>query len=232
MRNMELDARLSAIAARVANCGHVADIGADHGHLACWLLEHNERMHMTVSDVSAPSLEKARRLLEQRGLARRARLCVADGLDSLTEEADAIVIAGMGAKTIRDILTDGREKIGGARLLLQPNLDVPRLRAFLWEAGFDVIDETALHAAGRHYLLIEAQLAGEKRKTLLDEKTAFLGTRLSQKTDEDTRLFYAWQQRVRRGELERLNASGAASQLACTRRAELEKELSWLEEVV
>ena len=232
MREIELDARLGAIAARVAGCRHVADIGADHGRLACWLLEHDETLRMTVSDVSAPSLEKARILLTERGCAPRVRLCVADGLDALTEEADAIVIAGMGAKTIRDILIAGRDKIGRARLLLQPNLDVPRLRAFLWDSGFELIDETALHAAGRHYMLIEARLGECFPAQPLSEKDAFLGAILAQKRDSDTRMFYAWQQRVRQGELGRLCAASTRTQAALDRAEELKKELSWLEEVL
>lgn len=233
MKEIELDARLYAIAQRVAAFAHVADIGADHGHLACWLLEHNAQMRMTVSDVSAPSLEKARTLLTQRGHAQRVKLCVANGLDSLTEAADAIVIAGMGAKTIREILTAGREKIGGARLLLQPNLDVPRLRAFLHEAGFVVLDETALHAAGRHYMLIEARLAqaNEAIVTQLGAREAFLGERMMHKRDADTKAFYAWQREVREGELARLRSRGIETPHAMARLAELEQEISWLEEV-
>ena len=79
IKEIELDPRLYAIAQRVVSGAHVADIGAEHGHLACWLLEHNENMRMTVSDVSAPSLEKARKLLTERGHAQRVKLCVADG---------------------------------------------------------------------------------------------------------------------------------------------------------
>lgn len=234
IKEIELDQRLQEIAQRTVSCMHVADIGADHGHLACWLLEHNEKMRMTVSDVSAPSLEKAKKLLTERGHTHRVQLRVADGLDSITEEVDAIVIAGMGAKTIREILTAGREKIGAARLLLQPNLDVPRLRAFLHEAGFVVLDETALHAAGRHYMLIEARLKREDEgcKAVLSERDAFLGECLCQKTDEDTKLFYAWQREVRTSELTRLKAMKLETPHALAREAELEREIAWLGEVL
>ena len=113
------------------------------------------------------------RLLTFRGQANRVRFCVADGLDSLQREADAIVIAGMGAKTIREILTQGRERIGNARLLLQPNLDIPQLRRFLFEAGFDIDDEQALHAAGRHYLLLEARLVTCLLYTSTNRRSSF-----------------------------------------------------------
>ena len=57
-----LDARLGTIAAMVPRCRAVADIGCDHGFLTAKLLETVPNLTMLASDVSAPALEKARRL--------------------------------------------------------------------------------------------------------------------------------------------------------------------------
>ena len=77
MNPILLDERLSAAAelAREAltgmECPVAADIGCDHGFLTAKLLETVPNLTMLASDVSAPSLEKARRLLAARGLSGR-----------------------------------------------------------------------------------------------------------------------------------------------------------------
>ena len=77
MNPILLDERLSAAAelAREALTGMerpvAADIGCDHGFLTAKLLETVPNLTMLASDVSAPSLEKARRLLAVRGLSVR-----------------------------------------------------------------------------------------------------------------------------------------------------------------
>ncbi len=83
MNPILLDERLSAAAelAREALTGMerpvAADIGCDHGFLTA-RLETMPNLTMLASDVSAPSLEKARRLLAARGLSGRATLAVVD----------------------------------------------------------------------------------------------------------------------------------------------------------
>ena len=83
MNPILLDERLSAAAelAREALTGMerpvAADIGCDHGFLTAKLLETVPNLTMLASDVSAPSLEKARRLLAARGLQSVLRACAA-----------------------------------------------------------------------------------------------------------------------------------------------------------
>ncbi|MFR2495723.1 MAG: tRNA (adenine(22)-N(1))-methyltransferase TrmK [Christensenellales bacterium] len=106
MNPILLDERLSAAAelAREVLTGMerpvAADIGCDHGFLTAKLLETMPNLTMLASDVSAPSLEKARRLLAARGLSGRATLAVADGLSAIDRLVDAVMILGMGAGTI------------------------------------------------------------------------------------------------------------------------------------
>ena len=124
MNPIILDERLSAAAelAREALAGReapvAADVGCDHGFLTAKLLEIVPGLTMLASDVSAPSLEKARRLLGARGLSERANITVADGLSAVDRPVDAVMILGMGAGTILKIVAEGREKIGGAALIV------------------------------------------------------------------------------------------------------------------
>ena len=155
MNPIILDERLSAAAelAREALAGReapvAADVGCDHGFLTAKLLEIVPGLTMLASDVSAPSLEKARRLLAARGMSGRATLAGADGLSAIDRLVDAGMILGMGAGTILKIVAEGREKIGDAALIVQANVDLPLLRGGLAELGFAIQKEVYCRASGR-----------------------------------------------------------------------------------
>ena len=204
-----LDARLSAIAdlahdvlaGEAAPCA--ADIGCDHGYLTAHLLERMPRLTMIASDVSAPSLGKAKRLLEARGLSSRAQLCVADGLAALKgpQNVQAVLIAGMGASTILRIVEDGRHCIGDAALIVQANVDLPALRKGLSRLGFGIEREIFSEAAGRHYVTLMAR-RGQARK--MGEREALLGAALCGAHEAGQRRYFIWQRGVRTRELEQM----------------------------
>ena len=116
---IELDDRLNMLAALTPDCPVAADVGADHGFLGAWLLENRRCERVQFLDISAPSLEKARRLIEDMQLENRAVFSVGDGLEALVEPAQTIIIAGMGGQTVAGIIERGREKLHGARLIIQ-----------------------------------------------------------------------------------------------------------------
>jgi len=204
---IRLDERLGAIAALAQELmagkaePRAADIGCDHGQLTAHLLECCPALEMIASDVSAPSLEKARRLLEQRGLSSRACLAVADGLGAVDRPVDVIVIAGMGAQTILKILDEGRARIGGAAVIMQSNVDLPMLRTQLAAKGFTVEREVYTQAAGRHYVTLAARL-GDARG--IDTREALLGAAVCGNMSEGQRAYLMWQRGVRVREMERV----------------------------
>ena len=162
----ELDARLSGVARMVPECGLCADIGADHGLLSEWLLSAGRVARLYICDISAPSLDKARRRLEGGALAERARFEVGDGLERVSEPLDACVIAGMGGETMMGILERGLDVIRGATLALQPNVDADRVRAWLYANGFAVSDEELIYDGRWWYSIIQARPdAGAARPT-------------------------------------------------------------------
>lgn len=227
MRDLVLDERLETLAALVGDAATAADIGADHGLLACALLERMPARRMIVSDISAPSLDKARRLLGERGLLDRARLCVADGLGGLDAPVEAIVIAGMGGGTIRAILEAGRDRIENARLVLQPNLDADRLRADLCAGGFVIEDERVALCAGRYYPIICAR---QGVSAPLAAREAFLGPVLLRTRPARYADYLAWMRGVRLGELARVRQGRSAR--AQARRRELDEQIAWIEEAL
>ncbi len=152
-----LDPRLSMIARLVGNCPCVADIGCDHGRLGAFLLQSGQCDRAQLTDISAPSLEKARRLMENLGLSHRVTFCVGNGALALEGPAQVVVIAGMGGTTIAQIIREGRERLGDARLVLEPNVAAPQLREGLSECGYAITDERIAKDGRKNYVVIQAE---------------------------------------------------------------------------
>ena len=80
------------------------DIGCDHGYLTAALLADGcERA--AACDISAPSLEKARCLMERRGDASRVTFCLGSGFFCLPSGPwDGAALLGMGGELIARLL--------------------------------------------------------------------------------------------------------------------------------
>lgn len=145
----------------------VADIGTDHGYLPIWLIRTGAVPGAVASDINPGPLDAARRHGEMYGAGDRLRLVLGDGLSGLgPEDAEDIVIAGMGGELILHII-DGAPwlKCADKRLVLQPMSAADKLRAGLWERGFAVIKELAARENGKVYSAFSAVYRGELGET-------------------------------------------------------------------
>lgn len=156
-KRISLDPRLSMIADMLGTCSCCADIGSDHGRLGAFLLQNSRCDRVCLTDISAPSLEKARKLIALLGLENRAAFCVGDGALALNMPVEAAVIAGMGGETIAHIIENSGDKLEGARLILQPNVAAPQLRRRLNGCGWKITDENLVRDGRRIYLILQAQ---------------------------------------------------------------------------
>ena len=192
MRLPQLDERLQKAANLFPACGYGADIGADHGRLSCFLLAKNRCERMCVSDLSAPSLEKAERLLRMHGFTERADFCVGDGVTVLPQKTDVIAVLGMGGKTIAHIIKDGREKLQGATLVLSAHTELHILRSAIIDIGYTIDEEDIAYAGGRFYVIIRA-IPG---KSTYNEKEILIGPKLLQGMSEHYLHYLEWRKGV------------------------------------
>lgn len=192
MRLPQLDERLQKAANLFPACGYGADIGADHGRLSCFLLAKKRCERMCVSDLSAPSLEKAERLLRMHSLTERADFCVGDGITVLPQKTDVIAVLGMGGKTIAHIIKDGREKLQGATLVLSAHTELHILRSAIIDIGYTIDEEDIAYAGGRFYVIIRA-IPG---KSTYNEKEILIGPKLLQGMSEHYLHYLEWRKGV------------------------------------
>ena len=163
----QLDPRLSLCASFVPAGAKLADIGTDHGYLPIWLAKTGRVIHAVAADLRPGPLERAKENVRKYQVEDIVELRLSDGLQAfLPEEADFIVIAGMGGEVIASILGAAPWlKETGARLVLQPMTRAEELRRFLAEHGYAIAREALVRDRGFLYPVIEAG-AGEMHLTL------------------------------------------------------------------
>ena len=221
--NIALDPRLSMIARLVGGCERCADIGCDHGRLGAFMLQSGQCARLIFTDISEPSLKKARRLVENLGLSDRASFAVGSGALALTEPVDAAVIAGMGGATIAKIVEEGRKRLGSARLILQPNVAAPQLRESLALNGYRITDERVAQDGRRDYVVICA-VPGE---AAYDERQRIVGPVLMERMPAELLPYARFRMRVAKKALAGAEASGDEAQIK-----PLAREIAIWEEVL
>ncbi len=159
--------RLGAIAAMVRRGSKVADIGTDHGLLTIYLTQQHIASAAVATDIAASPAAVARKNVAAAGLTDRIEVRVGDGLSPLSpDDADDIVIAGMGGETIADILEAAPWlKDTRYRLILQPMTHAEAVHAWLFKNGFTIREEHFLEDTGRHYVLLCAEFTNTPENT-------------------------------------------------------------------
>lgn len=166
MRHLELSPRLRLLAGWVRPGARVADVGTDHAYLPVWLMLHDRVTSAIASDLREGPLGRARETGRTHGAAGLDfRLC--DGLSGIRpDEADTIVISGMGGENIAAILAAAPWTADGAHtLLLQPQTRAEDLRRFLSEHGCRIVREALVRDRGILYPCMEVT-AGREPLTL------------------------------------------------------------------
>ena len=160
----QLDARLSAAFAYVRPGHAAADIGCDHGKLSAALAGSGRCPLVLACDLRPDPLNKARRRCAPYG--ERVQCRLGSGLSVVQPgEVDDIVIAGMGAETIMEIL-EAAPWVFDPRynLVLVPATKHSVLRRWLARCGFALVGETLCQAAGRWYAVMNARYAGTEHE--------------------------------------------------------------------
>lgn len=133
-----LQPRLQLLANLVPADARLADIGTDHGYLPVYLLQKGRIASAIAADIGQAPLEHARRTARQYGVEGAMQFLCCDGLSGIrAEDADTVVIAGMGGETIIHILSQAPwTRSGDVLLLLQPMTKPEDLRRWLNENGY------------------------------------------------------------------------------------------------
>ena len=155
---MQLSERLKLVAGFVTEGCVVADIGTDHGYIPIYLIKTGKIQKGLAMDIGKGPLKRAEKNIKLYGYEDRIETRLSDGLRELKEnEADSIVIAGMGGLLIVNILENGKKVLAAAKeLILSPHTEIPLVRRYLIENGYDIVREEMVYDMGKYYTVIKA----------------------------------------------------------------------------
>lgn len=182
---IELSKRLQAVAEMVTPGMRLADVGTDHGYIPIYLTQQGVIPSAIAMDINKGPLAKAKEHIEEMGLADKIETRLSDGLRLVSaDEVDSMITAGMGGGLVIHILSDQEETAKGLKeLILQPQSEIAKVRAYLNENGYRIVAENMVYEDGKYYPMMkvvvgEAEAYSEEEleygKYLLREKHPIL----------------------------------------------------------
>ena len=163
---MQLSERLSTVASMVTAGNCLADVGTDHGYVPIYLYERNVIPRAIAMDINKGPLERAALHIAESGMKDVIETRLSDGLTALRpKEADSIVIAGMGGPLMIRILSAYPEVTASAKeLILQPQSEIAEVRIWLYEQGYEIVEEHMVYEEGKYYPMFKAVKNPEAKK--------------------------------------------------------------------
>ena len=165
---MKLTPRLKAIADAVS-FRKVSDVGTDHGKIPVYLALNNKADIIIASDINKGPVNSCLRNVKLFDVGDKVLCRLGGGLSVLSErEVESIIIAGMGGELISNILNDNKNIAYSAEeIIMQPMNGIDKLRKYLYENDFLIIDEFLAREDRRIYTIIKAK----KGKMELNDET-------------------------------------------------------------
>ncbi|SHI76040.1 tRNA (adenine22-N1)-methyltransferase [Dethiosulfatibacter aminovorans DSM 17477] len=167
--------RLKTIIKMFDKCNSAADIGTDHAYIPEMLIKNNLCKKVVATDVNEGPYRIAKNYVESTGLEESIEVRLGNGLQPVAlEEVDTIVIAGMGGILITKILDEKITEFDEIKtLILQPMNAADKVRKYLHEKGFCIVDEEIAKEDYHYYELIKAR---KSSKACIYDKELFYET--------------------------------------------------------
>ncbi len=160
MKNsININSRLIKTISFADKCSCIADVGSDHGYSSIYMVQEGIAQSVIATDISKPSLAKTQRLVEECGLGSKIQCRVGDGLKIIAPgEVDAVLIAGMGAELIADILEQSFDVARQLKFaVLQPMNSAEALRRRLAQMNYCITAEGIVADNGKFYQILKVQ---------------------------------------------------------------------------
>lgn len=229
--DIKLSKRLKTICAQLLKHKKLADIGTDHAYLPCYAVLKGVVPYAIGTEVNAGPYQSAASFVKRLRLQKYIDIRLGDGLSVIEKgEAEQIVIAGMGGSLIVKILDNGKEKLHEVqRLILQPNVAADKVRRWLYENGWTIVDENILEEDGMVYEIVVAEPGKDDR--VFTEKDFLFGPYLH---EEKSAVFRKkWRNELNKLEkiLHELRKAGESDKVQ-VKREEVERTICLIEEVL
>jgi tRNA (adenine22-N1)-methyltransferase len=150
-----LSRRLECVLELVRPCTLLADVGTDHALLPIAAVCRDTATRALAADLREAPLWGARAHIEAAGVADRVVAVRGDGLLALEHRAvDAVVIAGLSGDSMLRMIEAAPHVLATVKqLIIQPNQNVDRLRAWALRNGWRLRDEHMLEERGQFFVV-------------------------------------------------------------------------------
>lgn len=146
-----LSKRLQAIADLCIDSKVILDVGCDHAWLSIFLANLGKKI--IASDIAEKPLAMAQKNIAE--TSSSVELVHAPGLKAINKEVDTVIIAGMGFKTIKEILDeDYKLLLNVGKLIISSHTEVPKLRRYISSKGFYISDEKIVFDNNKYYIIL------------------------------------------------------------------------------
>lgn len=156
---IKLTKRLQAIANMVKRGSIPVDVGTDHGYIPVYLVQNKICKTAVACDINEGPLNSCRMLVSQSGLDNKIKCVLSNGLQSVDDEYDTVIIAGMGGELIADILLKA-ENITSKNIILNPMTHPEIARKWLFNNGFEITSDIVVADGRHHYSIFSAEYVG------------------------------------------------------------------------
>lgn len=156
---IKLTKRLQAIADMVKRGSIPVDVGTDHGYIPVYLVQNKICKTAVACDINEGPLNSCRMLVSQSGLDDKIKCVLSNGLQSVDDEYDTVIIAGMGGELIADILSKA-ENITTKIIILNPMTHPEIARKWLFDNGFEITSDIVVADGRHHYCVFSAEYVG------------------------------------------------------------------------
>ena len=233
MKQIRLSKRLNTIAEMVTDGYRLADIGCDHAWLPVFLVSSGRIPSALAMDAAPGPLKRAGEHIREYHLQEQIEPRLSDGLEKLEpQEADTIVLSGMGGDLIIRILSAKPTLISRIpELILSPQSEVERVRSWLFQRGFVFLDEALVYEEDKWYFIMKvsaqpAQTGSFHREGTEREQMLFsaFGPVLLTRRDPALLAWLDWKESVLTGIRDRLKDSGRGDS-AAVRLQEIEQQM-------
>lgn len=232
---VKLSKRMKAVASMVTPGNILADIGTDHGYVPIALVQRERIPKAIAMDINKGPLQRAKDNIVLYHMEEYIETRLSDGVDALLEgEVDTILIAGMGGELVIHILEAGEAVCRNAKeLILQPQSDIRRVRSYLRENKYKIVDEDMVFEDGKYYPMmkvipVDVDTFWDNQKEQTMETCDIYGPLLLKNGNQVLRRFLVKQHRQMSQILLQLELQ-PESEAICRRKQEVMEELHYNE---
>ncbi|MFI3284735.1 MAG: class I SAM-dependent methyltransferase [Erysipelotrichaceae bacterium] len=141
-----LSTRLETLISMIHPTSALADVGCDHGLLACEVKKRQIAQVVYAMDINQKPLDQAKETIIRYQLEEAVFPILSNGLDKLSKEVKTVLIAGVGYETCKMILENDLDKLGQLdQIIIQINRDVDKLRLWIVEHHMAILDEKMIY---------------------------------------------------------------------------------------